>query len=286
MTLQQSFRTWQSPFIYFGVATRAQDDKVGQFVGSNVIAVKCPPFDNVMNGNALLSSAYLAFVTIAFQRFAALCPPIRAARKIEWLRSSLPIAVFTPLPKNAKRFALTFFAAIAADSFGRKEASDRVIVPADFTLFSYLTFRNERAAAARTILSISISPCLKFFTTSFAYSCFALHRIARSVLISTTQRTVLFFAASLYINRLSAEFAVANLAAFLRLVSAFIRAIYAIRMFWIGELFTALWTRVNEGAHSVFTSHYLPDVMSASGGKNRFSGATLADLLIIPQEAH
>ncbi len=35
--------------------------------------------------------------------------------------------------------------------------------------------------------------------------------------------------------------------------------------------------------HSMFTSHYLPDVMSASDGKNRYSGATLADGFIIPQ---
>ena len=36
--------------------------------------------------------------------------------------------------------------------------------------------------------------------------------------------------------------------------------------------------------HSAFTSHCLPDVLSASDGKNRCSGATLADTFIIPRK--
>lgn len=44
-------------------------------------------------------------------------------------------------------------------------------------------------------------------------------------------------------------------------------------------------TAAHRSIHSTFTSCCLPDVLSASGGKNRCSGATLADTLIIPQGA-
>ncbi len=44
----------------------------------------------------------------------------------------------------------------------------------------------------------------------------------------------------------------------------------------------AVFKRAGDIQHSAFTSRCLPDVLSADGGKNRFSGINLADLFIIP----
>jgi hypothetical protein len=298
--LKQMLRTRTAPIFDIAMTISAKRNEVAQLICRLPIAVKRHVRDNVVNVNpSLLASifvcltAYLALATIALKRQLALFSPVSPAIM---LLTALPAGMSCAAHRLRHESVLTGATTKTAMPLLCENLVARVRFAALCAVLRYKILRPTRCnlrlscaelgtALRRTKAPWATVPSNKGFAAMLASAFLLRVNAMPSFMFCSTLRRAIFLYGSLWREGLTAfrtgfifsEESPCNFGAFLGAVFMF---------FEVGrrKVVTVVFTADRAGFHSVFLS--LSFMMSLAGGETvHSSGATLANIHIIPQRA-